>query len=109
MRVTLDIDLEKFRNSLVGEYSLARVKEMSNEEVILRLTAMVADKIDIEYAISRQTISEIKADFAQANAAFKKCANGNFDENGRCRCASYPCQRVIDKKECEEEYNLIKE
>ena len=50
MKVTLDIDLEKFRYSLVGDgYLLEEVKEKTNEELIAILTGRVKRHIEAEY------------------------------------------------------------
>ena len=50
MKVTFDIDLEKFRYSLVGDgYVLKEVVEMSNEELINVLERRVNSHINVEY------------------------------------------------------------
>lgn len=50
MEVTIDIDLEKFRYSLVGDgYLLKEVVEMSNEELIDVLERRVNSHILVEY------------------------------------------------------------
>ena len=50
MEVTIDIDLEKFRYSLVGDgYLLEEVKEMSYEELIKVLTERIKLHIEVEY------------------------------------------------------------
>lgn len=50
MKVTLDIDLEKFRYSLVGDgFLLEEVEEMSEERLIDILTYRVKDHIEKEY------------------------------------------------------------
>ena len=55
MKVTLDIDLEKFRYSLVGDgYLLEEVKEMTDEELITVLTGRVERYIEVEYGRSRR-------------------------------------------------------
>lgn len=51
MELTLNIDLEKFRYSLVGDgYLLEEVKEMSDEELIRLLTGRITQHIEVEYA-----------------------------------------------------------
>lgn len=55
MKVTIDIDLEKFRYSLVGDgYLLEEVKEMSDEELITVLTGRIERHIEVEYGKSRR-------------------------------------------------------
>lgn len=55
MQVTLDIDLEKFRFSLVGDgHLLEEVKKMSNEELITVLTGKIERYIEVEYRKSRR-------------------------------------------------------
>ena len=55
MKITLDIDLEKFRYSLVGDgYVLEEVKEMTDEELITVLTGRVERHIEVEYGRSRR-------------------------------------------------------
>lgn len=50
MKVAFDIDLEKFRYSLVGDgYVLQEVVEMSNEELIAVLERRVNSYINVEY------------------------------------------------------------
>lgn len=50
MEVTINIDLEKFRYSLVGDgYVLKEVVEMSNEELIDVLERRVNSYINVEY------------------------------------------------------------
>ena len=50
MNVTLDIDLEKFRYSLVGDgYTLKNVLHMSNTKLIDILRDRVNDHIESEY------------------------------------------------------------
>ena len=50
MNVTLDIDLEKFRYSLVGDgYTLKDVLHMSNTKLIDILRNRVNDHIEAEY------------------------------------------------------------
>lgn len=50
MNVTLDIDLEKFRYSLVGDgYTLKDVLHMSNTKLIDILCNRVNDHIEAEY------------------------------------------------------------
>lgn len=50
MKVTIDIDLEKLRYSLVGDgYVLKEVVEMSNEELINVLERRVNSYISVEY------------------------------------------------------------
>lgn len=50
MKVTIDIDLEKLRYSLVGDgYALKEVVEMSNEELIDVLERRVDSYISVEY------------------------------------------------------------
>lgn len=55
MKVVLDIDLEKFRYSLVGDgYLLEEVKEMTDEELVTVLTGRVERHIEVEYERSRR-------------------------------------------------------
>ena len=55
MKITLDIDLEKFRYSLVGDgYVLEEVKEMTDEELVTVLTGRVERHIEVEYGRSRR-------------------------------------------------------
>lgn len=55
MKITLDIDLEKFRYSLVGDgYLLEEVKEMTDEELVTVLVERVEGYIEVEYEKSRQ-------------------------------------------------------
>lgn len=55
MKITLDIDLEKFRYSLVGDgYILEEVKSMTDEELITVLTRRVERHIESEYAKSKR-------------------------------------------------------
>ena len=55
MKVTLDIDLEKFRYSLVGDgYILEEVESMTEEELITELTRRVEWHIESEYAKSER-------------------------------------------------------
>lgn len=50
MEVTINIDLKKFRYSLVGDgYVLKEVVEMSNEELIDVLERRVNSYINVEY------------------------------------------------------------
>ena len=50
MKVTIDIDLEKFRYSIVGDgYVLKEVVGMSNEELIEVLERRVNSHILVEY------------------------------------------------------------
>ena len=50
MNVTLDVDLEKFRYSLVGDgYTLKNVLHMSNAKLIDILCDRVNDHIEAEY------------------------------------------------------------
>ena len=50
MEVTIDVDLEKFRYSLVGDgYLLKKVAEMSNEELIDVLECRVNSHILVEF------------------------------------------------------------
>lgn len=53
MTVTLDIDLEKFRYSLVGDgFLLEEVKAMSRSRLIEILTYRINDHIEEEYCRS---------------------------------------------------------
>ena len=55
MKVTIDVDLEKFKYSLVGDgYLLEEVKEMSDEELITVLTGRIQRHIEVEYGKSRR-------------------------------------------------------
>lgn len=55
MKVTIDVDLEKFRYSLVGDgYLLEEVKEMSDEELVTVLTGRIERHIEVEYGKSRR-------------------------------------------------------
>ena len=55
MKVTIDIDLEKFRYSLVGDgYLLEEVKEMSDEKLVTILTGRIKRHIEMEYGRSRR-------------------------------------------------------
>lgn len=55
MKINLDIDLEKFRYSLVGDgYILEEVKSMTDEELITVLTGRVERYIESEYAKSKR-------------------------------------------------------
>lgn len=55
MKVTLDIDLEKFRYSLVGDgYLLEEVKEMTNKELVTVLTGRVERYIEVGYGKARR-------------------------------------------------------
>ena len=50
MKVTFDVDLEKFRYSLVGDgYTLKNVLSMSNAKLIDILCNRVNDHIETEY------------------------------------------------------------
>ena len=50
MKVTFDVDLEKFRYSLVGDgYTLKNVLPMSNAKLIVILCNRVNDHIEAEY------------------------------------------------------------
>lgn len=50
MEVTFDIDLEKFRYSLVGDgYLLSELVEMSHEDLIEVLKRRVNSHISVEY------------------------------------------------------------
>lgn len=50
MKVTFDVDLEKFRYSLVGDgYTLKNVLHMSNTKLIDILCDRVNDHIETEY------------------------------------------------------------
>ena len=50
MNVTLDIDLEKFRYSLVGDgYLLNEVREMPNDRLIKILQNRIINRIEMEY------------------------------------------------------------
>lgn len=53
MKVTIDINLEKFRYSLVGDgYLLEEVKEMSDEKLVAILTGRIKKHIEVEYGRS---------------------------------------------------------
>lgn len=55
MKVTIDVDLEKFRYSLVGDgYLLEEVKEMSDKELVTVLTGRIERHIEAEYGKSRR-------------------------------------------------------
>lgn len=55
MKVTIDIELEKFRYSLVGDgYVLKEVMEMSHEELIDVLERRVNSYINVEYRRSEE-------------------------------------------------------
>ena len=55
MKVTLDINLEQFRYSLVGDgYLLTEVKELSDEQLITILTGRIERYIEVEYGRSRR-------------------------------------------------------
>lgn len=55
MKVSIDIDLDKFRYSLVGDgYLLEEVSGMSNEKLISILTRRITQHIDKEYNRSRR-------------------------------------------------------
>lgn len=55
MKVTLDVDLEKFRYSLVGDgYLLEEVKEMSNEKLVAILTGRIERHIEWQYGKSKR-------------------------------------------------------
>lgn len=55
MKITLDIDLEKFRYSLVGDgYLKEEVVDMSREELIEVLTDRIHWKIESEYDESKR-------------------------------------------------------
>ena len=50
MEVTFDIDLEKFRYSLVGDgYILEEVKQMTQGKLIEILEGRIKSHIDVEY------------------------------------------------------------
>ena len=50
MKVTFDVDLEKFRYSLVGDgYLLNEVHEMSNDRLIKILQNRIINRIEMEY------------------------------------------------------------
>ena len=50
MEVTIDIDLEKFRYSLVGDgYILEEVKKMSEEKLVKILSDRIYWHIELEY------------------------------------------------------------
>lgn len=50
MKVTFDVDLEKFRYSLVGDgYLLNEVREMSNDRLIKILQNRIINRIEMEY------------------------------------------------------------
>ena len=50
MKVTFDIDLEKFRYSLIGDgYLKEEVIAMSEEELLEILECRISNKINIEY------------------------------------------------------------
>ena len=55
MKVSIDIDLDKFRYSLVGDgYLLEEVKAMTNEKLVSILTNRVKQHIDKEFARSKR-------------------------------------------------------
>lgn len=55
MKVELDINLEKFRYSLVGDgYIKDEVVEMSEDKLITILNDRVKDYIDVEYDQARR-------------------------------------------------------
>lgn len=55
MKVTIDVDLEKFRYSLVGGgYLLEEVKEKSDEELITILTNRIEGYISKGYKESKR-------------------------------------------------------
>lgn len=55
MKITLDIDLEKFRYSLVGDgYILDEVKELSEYELTNILINRIGMHIESEYAKSKR-------------------------------------------------------
>ena len=55
MKVTFDVDLEKFRYSLVGDgYTLKNVLPMSNAKLIDILQDRVNDHIEAEYYRGRR-------------------------------------------------------
>lgn len=55
MEITVDINLEKFRYSLVGHgYLLEEVKEMSEERLITIFTQRANCHIDTEYWRSKE-------------------------------------------------------
>lgn len=55
MKITLDIDLEKFRYSLVGDgYILEEVESMTDEELIAVLVERIERHIESEYAKSKR-------------------------------------------------------
>lgn len=50
MEVTVDVDLEKFRYSLVGDgYLLEEVKKMSEEELVGILSNRIYSHIELQY------------------------------------------------------------
>lgn len=55
MKINLDIDLEKFRYSLVGDgYILEEVESMTDEELIAVLVERIERHIESEYAKSKR-------------------------------------------------------
>jgi hypothetical protein len=53
--VKLEVDLEKFRYSLVGDgYLLKEVKEMTEEKLIFILEMRICDHIEKEYRRSKE-------------------------------------------------------
>lgn len=53
MKIELDIDLEKFRYSLVGDgYLKEEVVEMSEDKLIAILKKRITNYIDVEYSRS---------------------------------------------------------
>lgn len=109
MKVILDVDWEKFKDSLVCGYSLTEVKEMSDEKLVAILNKMVARLIEEEYTSSRRYRLEIEEELKYINSEIKNCVGRLLGENEKCRCASYPCWRIKDKEKLEKEYKSIKE
>ena len=55
MKITLDIDLEKFRYSLIGDgYLKEEVVDMPQDRLIAILSNRIEDYINIEYDKSRR-------------------------------------------------------
>lgn len=55
MKVSIDVDIEKFRYSLIGDgYILEEVKVMTSDKLISILTKRVTQHINKEYARSKQ-------------------------------------------------------
>lgn len=53
MKITLDIDLEKFRYSLVGDgYLKEEVVNMSQDRLIIILQTRIENHIEVEYSRS---------------------------------------------------------